>query len=416
VKSLAWEEIEAASGVARADIGRFARLYGGAKSAVICYSMGLTQHRFGVDNVKAIADLALIRGNLGREKCGIMPIRGHSGVQGGGECGVDPDKFPGGFEVNAENARRFSELWSAPIPGEKGLKTGQMVEAAHEGKLEALYTVGGNLLETMQDRKFVMDALRKIRVRVHQDIVLNTYSTFDAGELLVLLPAQTRYESGGTSTSTERRIRYSPPIPGHRIGEARAEWQIPCLIAQHLIPQHAEQFAYQSDADVRREMAVAMPLYAGIEKLSKEGDWIQWGGPMLFRDGFAKMPEGRARFVAVPIPRVEVPPGKFYVTTRRGKQFNSMTWGKRDPLTGSESRDEIFMNPRDAARLDLADGALILLRSAVGELRGRVRLADIREGNLQAQWPECNVLIERRYDPVSNEPDYNAVVEVMRVL
>jgi anaerobic selenocysteine-containing dehydrogenase len=155
-----------------------------------------------------------------------------------------------------------------------------------------------------------------------------------------------------------------------------------------------------------------MPLYAGIEKLSKEGDWIQWGGPMLFREGFAKMPEGRARFVAVPIPRVEVPPGKFYVTTRRGKQFNSMTWGKRDPLTGSESRDEIFMNPRDAARLDLADGAPILLRSAVGELRGRVRLAEIREGNLQAQWPECNVLIERRYDPVSNEPDYNAVVEV----
>ncbi|MGH9555271.1 MAG: FdhF/YdeP family oxidoreductase [Terriglobales bacterium] len=415
VKSLAWEEIESASGVARANIERFARLYGKAKSSVICYSMGLTQHRFGVENVKAIADLALIRGNLGREKCGIMPIRGHSGVQGGGECGVDPDKFPGGLEVNAENACRFSELWSAEVPAAKGLKTGQMIEAAHEGKLEALYTVGGNLLETMQDRKFVMDALRKIRVRVHQDIVLNTYSTFEAGELTVLLPAQTRYESGGTSTSTERRIRYSPPIPGYRVGEARAEWQIPCLIAQRLIPQHAAQFAYTSDADVRREMAAAMPLYAGIEKLSKEGAWIQWGGPVLFRDGFAKMPEGRARFVAVPIPNVEVPPGKFYVTTRRGKQFNSMTWGPRDPLTGSESRDEISMNPRDAERLGVREGDLILLRSAVGELCGRVRPADIREGNLQAYWPECNVLIERRYDPVSNEPDYNAVVEVEAV-
>ncbi|MGH9603834.1 MAG: molybdopterin oxidoreductase family protein, partial [Terriglobales bacterium] len=287
--------------------------------------------------------------------------------------------------------------------------------AAHEGKLEALYTVGGNLLETMQDRKFVMDALRRIRVRVHQDIVLNTYSTFEAGELTVLLPAETRYESGGTSTSTERRIRYSPPIAGYRVGEARAEWQIPCLIAQRLIPQHAAQFAYTSDAGVRREMAAAMPLYAGIDKLSKEGDWIQWGGPVLFRDGFAKMPDGRARFVAVPIPRVDIPPGKFYVTTRRGKQFNSMTWGKRDPLTGSENRDEIFMNPRDAERLGVREGDLILLRSAVGELCGRVRPADIREGNLQAYWPECNVLIERRYDPVSNEPDYNAVVDVEAV-
>ncbi len=414
VKTLSWTEIESGSGVARGDIERFARLYGGAKSAVICYSMGLTQHRFGVENVKAIADLALVRGNLGREKCGIMPIRGHSGVQGGGECGVDPDKFPGGLEVNAENARRFSELWSAEVPSAAGLKTGQMVEAAHAGKLEALYTIGGNLLETMQDRKFVMEALRKIRVRVHQDIVLNTYSTLDAGELLVLLPAQTRYESGGTSTSTERRIRYSPPIPGHRIGEARAEWQIPCLIAQRLIPQHAAQFAYQSDADVRREIAVAMPLYAGIEKMSKEGDWIQWGGPTLFRDGFAKMPGGRARFVAVPIPQMDIPPGKFYVTTRRGKQFNSMTFGSEDPLTGSR-RDDVFMNPRDAERLGLSTGDPILLRSPVGEFRGRVRSADIREGNLQAHWPECNVLIERRYDPVSNEPDYNAVVEVVPI-
>ncbi len=411
VKARSWEEIESGSGVARGDIERFARIYGKAKSAVICYSMGLTQHRFGVENVKAIADLALVRGNLGREKCGIMPIRGHSGVQGGGECGVDPDKFPGGLEVNAENALRFSELWSAQVPGEKGLKTGQMIEAAHEGKLDALYTIGGNLLETMHDRNFVRDALRRVPVRVHQDIVLNTYSTLDAGEVLVLLPAQTRYESGGTSTSTERRIRYSPPIPGHSIGEARAEWQIPCLIAQRLIPQHAAQFAYQSDADVRQEIAVAMPLYAGIEKLSKEGDWIQWGGPMLFRDGFDKMPGGRARFVVVPIPRVEVPPGKFYLTTRRGKQFNSMTFGKEDPLTGS-GRDEVFMNPSDAERLGLREGDAILLRSPVGEFRGRARPADIREGNLQGCWPECNVLIERRFDPVSNEPDYNAVVEV----
>jgi len=343
-----------------------------------------------------------------------MPIRGHSGVQGGGECGVDPDKFPGGLEVNAENARRFSELWSAEVPGKKGLKTGQMVEAAHEGKLDALYTIGGNLLETMQDRKFVMDALRKIRVRVHQDIVLNTYSTFEAGEVLVLLPAATRYESGGTSTSTERRIRYSPPIPGHRIGEARAEWQIPCLIAQRVIPQHAAQFAYQSDADVRREIAVAMPLYAGIEKMSKEGDWIQWGGPTLFRDGFDKMPGGRARFVAVPIPRMDIPPGKFYVTTRRGKQFNSMTFGTSDPLTGGQ-RDDIFMNPRDATGLGVKEGDIILLRSNTGEFAGNVRFADIREGNLQAYWPECNVLIERRYDPVSNEPDYNAVVDVVKI-
>ncbi len=415
LQQLSWAEIESSSGVSRAEMERFASLYGKAETAVLCYSMGLTQHRFGVENVKAIADLALIRGNLGREKCGIMPIRGHSGVQGGGECGVDPEKFPGGFEVNPENAARFSELWKKPVPSTKGHRTGELLQAAHEGGIGALYTIGGNLLETMPDRAYVLEALGRVRVRIHQDIVLNTYSMLDASELLVLLPAQTRYESGGTSTSTERRIRYSPPIPGHTIAEALPEWKIPCLIGEALLPEHAPQFAYATDADVRREMAAAMPVYAGIEKLAKEGDWIQWGGPRLFTGGFAKMPGGRARFVLLPLPKLDIPPGKFYFTTRRGKQFNSMTWGERDRLTGSRRRDEVFMNPSDARRLGLAAGAAILLRSSIGELRGRVRLADIREGNLQAHWPEGNVLIERRYDPVSAEPDYNAVVEVSKV-
>ena len=409
---LSWETIERSSGVTRADIERFANLYGTARSAVICYSMGLTQHSFGVENVKAIADLALIRGNLGREKCGIMPIRGHSGVQGGGACGVAPAKYPGGFEVNIENTERFSELWKAPLSALPGYHTAEMVDAAHRGELDALYTIGGNLLETMPDPVYVSGALQKVRVRIHQDIVLNTYAMMES-DLLILLPAQTRYESGGTSTSTERRVRYSPPVPGHDIGEAKPEWQIPCLIAAKLMPEHAEQFNYQSDADIRRELALAMPIYAGIEKLNKEGDWLQWGGAQLFKDGFKKMPEGRAQFVRVPIPKNEVPEGKFCFTTRRGKQFNSMTYGKKDPLTGSRRRDDIFINPADAARLKLDEGDPILLRSSVGEFRGCVRLSDIREGTLQAYWPEGNVLITRRLDPISSEPDYNAVVEIV---
>jgi molybdopterin-dependent oxidoreductase alpha subunit len=402
LKQLSWEEIEASSGLPRAEIERFARLYGQAKTAVLCYSMGLTQHRFGVENIKVLADLALIRGNLGREKTGIMAIRGHSGVQGGGECGVDGDKFPGGFEINPENAARFAKLWGKEIPATKGLKTGQMLEAAHEGRMDALYTIGGNLLET----------IRRVRLRIHQDITLNSYATMEGGEVLVLLPAQTRYESGGSSTSTERRIRYSPPIPRHRIAEARPEWEIPCLIGRRLLPAHARQLTYGSDAEIRREMAEAMPIYAGIERLSKEGDWVQWGGPRLFTDGFPKMPGGRARFIPVEIPEVRVPEGKFYFSTRRGKQFNSITYGPRDPLTGSRRRDDVFLNPADAGRLGLKHGDPVVVRSALGKYCGHVHLADIRQGNVQAYWPEGNVLIERRYDPVSQEPDYNVVVEI----
>ncbi|MBI2348159.1 MAG: molybdopterin-dependent oxidoreductase, partial [Deltaproteobacteria bacterium] len=144
-----WEMLEERSGLPRLEMERFAQIYSVARTAVFVYSMGLTQHEFGVDNVKAIVNLALARGMLGRQKCGIMPIRGHSGVQGGGECGSEPDRFPGGFQVNEENARRFSNLWRHPLTSTPGLRVPEMIEAAHKGEMELLYSIGGNLLETM---------------------------------------------------------------------------------------------------------------------------------------------------------------------------------------------------------------------------------------------------------------------------
>ncbi len=408
-----WEELEAQSGLSREEMLRFATMYHRAGTAVLCYSMGLTQHAHGVDNVRAIANLALSRGMIGREKCGIMAIRGHSGVQGGGECGVDSDKFAGGFEVNQENARRFSELWHHPVPAEKGLKTPQMLEAAHRGEIDLLYTVGGNLLETLPDRRFVEEAIRKVRVRIHQDIVLNNYVLTEGSDLLILLPAQTRYESGGTSTSTERRIRYSPKIPGHSIPEAKAEWEIPALIGQRLLPEIVDQFMYADDSAVRQEMSVAMPMYKGIENLKNEGDWVQWGGPNLHKNGvFEKMPGQRARFASLTLPGNRIPEGKFLLTTRRGKQFNSMTQGFEDPIMGVKRRDTIFMSREDAQERGFIEGTPVELTSSCGSMRGVVHIAPLKQRNLQAYWPEANVLIERRYDAVSGEPDYNCYVTV----
>jgi molybdopterin-dependent oxidoreductase alpha subunit len=412
VASLGWPELERASGVTRADMQRFADQYARARTCVFVYSMGLTQHRFGVDNVKAVVNLALARGMLGREKCGIMPIRGHSGVQGGGECGVDPDKYPGGFEVaNDEDRRRFETLWEHALPEWRGMRTLQMLEAAHEGRIDLLYSLGGNLLETMPDREYMLEALERVKLRVHQDIVLNTSSLLP-GRAVLLLPAETRYETagGGTATSTERRIRYTPEIAGPRIAEARAEWRIPVDMAIAARPALARHLAWRGPAEIRDEMAKAMPMYAGIEKLDAAGKWVQWGGPRLFANGFTRMPGGRARFTPVPVPRIEIPPDMFHLTTRRGKQFNSMTHGTRDFLMGARTRDEVLMHPADAARLGVAEGDRLRLWNDTGTWTGRVRLAPMKERHLQTYWPETNVLISRRFDPVSGEPDYNAFV------
>jgi molybdopterin-dependent oxidoreductase alpha subunit len=412
-----WEVLEQAAGLTRADMRRFAEQYARAKTAVFVYSMGLTQHRFGVDNVKALVNLALARGMLGREKCGVMAIRGHSGVQGGSECGLDPDKLPGGFEVaNAADRLRFETLWGQALPAWKGHRTLQMLEAAHDGAIDFLYSLGGNLLETMPDRTYMNDALSRVRLRVHQDIVLNTSSLLP-GRTVLLLPAQTRYETpgGGTATNTERRIRFSPEIEGPRIAGARPEWEIPVRVAIASRPELARRLAWRGPADIRAEMEQAMPLYAGVEKLEREGQWVQWGGERLYADGFTRMPGGRARFTAVPVPRIEIPPGAFYLTTRRGKQFNSMVQGRRDTFMGGSGRDDVLMNPDDAAALRLAEGDRVRLRSEVGEWTGRVRIAPMKARHLQTYWPETNVLITRRFDPVSGEPDYNVMVRAERV-
>ena len=216
VSGLSMDELSEHSGVSIPKIDWLATTIARANTMVTVYSMGLTQHTFGTENVWGVVNLHLAKGAIGKEKAGILPIRGHSGVQGGGECGVVPTKYPGGFKVTKENAQRFTDLWGHEVPYSKGMDTGRMLEAAHRGELDFLYNLGGNLHHTMPDTDYIEEAFQKVGLRIHQDINLNTSTLIEPGEMIVLLPAQTRYEQrgGGTSTSTERRIRFSPEIQG----------------------------------------------------------------------------------------------------------------------------------------------------------------------------------------------------------
>jgi len=411
---LGWPEIVAESGVSEAEIRAFAATYKAAERAVVVYSMGLTQYTFGVENVKMVVNLILARGMIGRPNTGIVPIRGHSGVQGTAECGADADKLPGALDINEANCDRFEQAWSHPIPRRKGLRAAHLLERAGTDGLDFLYVVGGNHVRTMPDPAHARRALSRVGLRVHQDIVLNESTLLDAEEAVVVLPGETRYEqrSGGTSTSTERRVRFTPEIPGPRIAEAKPEWEIPALIGRRLRPQRADLFGHRDTAEVRREMAAVMPLYAGIDKLAREGDSFQWGGPRLGEKAFPNMPDGRALFSVVQIPRIDVPAGKLVMTTRRGKQFNSMTYGNRDPLTSGTRRQDIIMSPDDMRRLGIPEGGKIVVRSDSGSLDAVARSGPCRSSHVQAFWPECNPLLARRYDPASGEPEYATAVSI----
>ena len=418
-----WELLEAAAGTRREEMLRFARLLAEAKTAIFVWSMGITQHADGVSNVRAIVDLALSRGFVGKPKSGLVPIRGHSGVQGGAEVGCVPNQFPGGVAVDEAGAARMNKLWRFDVPTTRGLNAVQMVEAAHEGKLDWFYVSGGNFLETLPEPDFVREAIARVPVRIHQDIVLSPQMFVEPADTVLLLPAQTRYEQrgGGTETSTERRILFSPEIPGRRIGEAKAEWEIPMLIAERAKPEQAERIHFDDGQAIRNELACAVPAYDGIQHLRKTGDQVQWGGERLCetRDANGKViprfqtADGRAKFSIL-----EIKPandnGKLRLSTRRGKQFNSMVQNRRDPLNGSW-REDVLMNEADAARLGVAEGDSILVRGEAGELKGRCRFAPIAPGNVQVHWPEGNVLVRRGVcDPECGIPDYNSLVEIER--
>ena len=415
-RSLSWEELESGSGVGRAEMYRFAEAFGKARSAVVVWSMGITQHRYGSDNVRALVNLQLARGNVGRPHTGLMPIRGHSGVQGGAEMGGMPGAYVMGSAVNEENARRFArpEMWGFEPPAWKGWSAAEMVIGAGRGEIDVLWQSGGNFKQTLPEPDLVQQALSRIKLRIHQDIVANPTMLVDAAETVVILPSRTRYEQrgGGTETSTERRVIYSPEIAGPRPGEARDEWEIPVQVARKLDPERASKtFAWNDTQAIRDEIERVCPTYKGIAGLRKKGDSFQYGGRRLLEDRFLTA-DGKGHFTAVELPQEKLPAGRFLLSTRRGKQFNSMVLGEKDPLTGAR-RDAIFMSAEDAQGLGVRNGDRISLCNELGELQGRVKIDRIKPGCLQAHWPEANVLIPAGRLDASGVPDYNASVEVV---
>lgn len=412
-RQLTWEQLEAGSGLPRSSIEEFADLIGHARNAVFVWSMGITQHSFGGDAVQMILNVALARGFLGRNFCGVMPIRGHSSVQGGAEMGAYATAFPGGLPVTPANALALTAQYGFPVPDQPGLTTTEMVEAAARGELDVFYLLGGNFLRTLPEPEYVRAALARVPLRIHQDIIVTDQMFIEPGEAVLLLPGKTRYEQddGGTETSTERRVMFTPEIP-RQVGEARAEWKILFDVAAAAFPERAAPLRNVTGQALREEIARIVPFYDGVQHLKKTGDAFQYGGRHLCRDGFCATSDGRAHLRAVDLPAPPPNDGTFHVSTRRGKQFNTLIYAEVDPLNGAP-RDAVLMSDEDAARLHLKQGDRIGLVNDLGRYEGTVFLAPLAPGNLQVHWPEGNVIVHRgRVDALSGVPDYNARVRV----
>ncbi|XEC95091.1 FdhF/YdeP family oxidoreductase [Paenibacillus tarimensis] len=420
VQKQSWDHIVASSGISRERITELSELLANSTNAVYAWSLGLTMHIFATDNISQVANLALLRGHLGRKHAGLMPFRGHSSVQGSGEMGADPFVLPGG-DFYGENVERVEKLWGFELEKWQGDVVGVTLENImlpehHERKIKLYYLSGGNFLETMPDPSFVERALSQLDIRIHQDIILNTSTLVDAQEAVIILPAKTRYEQegGGTSTSTERMVYFSPEIEGNknRIEEARAEWKIYIDLAKRIKPETAHLVDFEDAQAIRDEIAAANPNYDGIQHLKKQGDVFQWGGAWLCEDGICPTPDGRGNLIPVSIPDLDKKAGEFYLTTRRGKQFNSMIYKETDPINGA-GRYDVLMNAEDARALSIQEGEGIVVYNRYGVFQGRAKLVNIAKGNVGVHFPEGNFLLPKgRYEEFSKIPDYNVGVKV----
>lgn len=412
------EELTAAAGVTAEKLNEFVELYEASKGAVFIWSMGITQNSHGADGVRSIVNLALARGNVGRDGAGLMPIRGHSGVQGGGEMGAYATAFPGQLPINAETAASLEGQWGFPVPATEGLTVNEMIDQCAGGMIDVLYSSGGNFLDVLPNPDYVSAALGRPKLRIHADIVL-TPQMFVEADAVLILPVRTRYEQegGGTSTTTERRIAFSPEIPRF-VQQARSEWRLYGDIAAAVNPTLAGAFSWPDNQALREEIARVVPMYAGIEKLATTGDAVQWGGRHLCADGNFPTPTGRGRFSTVDTPRqAELTADEFLLSTRRGKQFNSMIWQQEDPLTGAH-RDAVYIDAGDAAQMGIKEGDAVRLSNDIGEMRGRAKLVSLARKSVQVHWPEGNAVLAdapTEREPGSKMPDYNSVVRLERL-
>jgi molybdopterin-dependent oxidoreductase alpha subunit len=374
--TLSLDDLLVASGIDTKTLHQLTDLYVGARSAILIWSMGITQHRYGVEGVQAIVNVALARGNVGRDGTGLMPIRGHSGVQGGAEMGAYATAYPSGVTISPESAREMSDLWGFDVPEHSGITAPEMVLGAENDRIDVLFLDGSNFLDVMPDPQRVRAALERVPLRVHQDIVLTSQMFLD-GDDVILLPAATRYEQegGGTSTTTERQIAYSPHIVDPP-GEARSEWRIFADLAVRVNPTLAPHFDWPDNQALRAEIARVVPMYAGIETLSKVHDAVQYGGRHLCANGEFPLPGGRAQFTNLDVQPTVLAPDEFFLSTRRGKQFNSMIFNETDPLTGA-ARDAIYISAEDAHELGIADNERIVAQNTIGQLVGHAKLVDL---------------------------------------
>jgi len=407
------EKVEEITGIPKEKLIEAARLYAKAEKASIVYSMGITQHTTGVDNVLSLANLAMITGHIGRESTGVNPLRGQNNVQGACDMGGLPDVYSGYQKVVDEQARKkFEEAWGVKLPDKPGLTVVEMMYAATEGKVKAFYMMGENPMMSDPNIPHVKEALEKVEFIVCQDIFMTETTQFAD----VILPVASFAEKEGTFTNTERRIlkvnKAIEPLPG-----IRADWEIIQEIARRM----GYEMNYASWEDILREINRLTPIYGGItpERVNR-GEKLQWPCPTPEHPGTQylhkeKFSRGLGKFHPVDfIPPAELPDENYPFILSTGRMlyhYHTATMTRRsNSLIKYSNEPYMEMNPDDMAKLGIKDGEKVKVSSRRGSIEIKAVASDrVFPGLVFIPFhfseAAANILTNDALDPIAKIPE-----------
>jgi molybdopterin-dependent oxidoreductase alpha subunit len=408
IEETPWSDIETAAGISRESIADVAEMYMAATGVVFGWTMGITHHLHGVDNVQMIANLALLRGMIGRPGAGLMPIRGHSNVQGMGSVGVTP-------QLKEAVLRRLQDRLGLRPPATAGMDTMACIEAAGRGEMQVAVCLGGNLFGSNPDASFATRAISTLDLIAYLSTTLNTGHAWGTAKETLILPVLPRDEEPQPTTqeSMFSYVRLSDGGPPRHPGP-RSEVSLLAALGRRVLGDGGpvNWGELESHQQIRALIADLIPGLEPIADIDRTRGEFHIAGRRL-EGGRFPTDSGKATFQAIRLP---APPpaadGQLRLMTVRSEgQFNTVVYEDEDIYRGQERRDVIMISPEDMQRLQLTPDQRVTVRGPAGALgRQLVRPFDIRPGNAAMYYPEANVLVPRDVDPRSKTPAFKSVL------
>lgn len=402
--ALSWNDIETATGLPRASIDDIAARYAKSQNAVFAWGMGITHHINGSDTVEYIANLATLRGMIGRPGAGLLPLRGHSNVQGIGTVGVKPVLPSDVFD-------KLEAATGATLSRAPGYDTLAGLEAAHAGKIDAAIIMGGNLLAASPDRTWTDAAMDAIGFKLFLTTTMNHGHVFGNDESASLILPVTARDEEWQPTTQESMFNYVRLSDGGitRLDTVRPEVWILTEIAKRLLPGSPVDFAaFQNHSSIRKAIAAVVPGLEDLADLDVAKREFHIRGRLMHTPAF-KTDTGKAHFIVRPLPAAPTHGHLVLTTVRSEGQFNTIIYERTDSYRGKAGRRDIMLNPADIAAAGAKPGDQVTLVSDHGRMDSvTLRAFDIARGSAMAYFPEANVLIGRQRDPRSHTPSFKS--------